>query len=148
MKELARPKVFTYQSVGFLAIIALSWIDEWIGLPTLIFKDHPYISNFHEATVEMLLVLGVWFIVTGSTRRVLEHLRNLERFLKVCAWCHRIQYKGEWISLERYFEQGFDTPTTHGICSECLHREKAAVERAKLQREAQHGEPETGGLTA
>lgn len=136
MKESVRPKVFVYQSVGFLAIIALSWVDEWTGLPSLIFKNHPYIASFPEATLEMLLVLGVWFLVAASTRRVLEQVRHLEGFMKVCAWCHRIEYKGDWISMERFFEQGFDTPTTHGICHECLEKEKAAAERAKQKRAA------------
>ncbi len=100
------------------------------------FQNHPYIASFPEATLEMLLVLGVWFLVTASTRRVLEQVRHLEGFMKVCAWCHRIEYKGDWISMERFFEQGFDTPTTHGICHECLEKEKAAAERAKQKRAA------------
>ena len=37
--------------------------------------------------------------------------------------------------LEDFMQQGFDTPTTHGICAECLEKQKAAIERAKQQRE-------------
>jgi hypothetical protein len=33
--------------------------------------------------------------------------------------------------LEEFMQQGFDTPTTHGICKECLSREKEAYERSK-----------------
>jgi hypothetical protein len=54
--------------------------------------------------------------------------------MRVCAWCRRIYFKGEWMPLEEFMRQGFDTPTTHGICKECLARQQAAIDRAKLAR--------------
>ena len=36
--------------------------------------------------------------------------------------------------LEEFMRQGFDTPTTHGICKDCLQRQQAAIERAKEAR--------------
>jgi hypothetical protein len=36
--------------------------------------------------------------------------------------------------LEEFMEQGFDTPTTHGICPECLRQQKESVERTKKSR--------------
>lgn len=131
MQREARPKVLLYQSIGFLAIIALSWLDEWLGLSSLIFKEVRSLPVFHASILEMLFVLGVWLLVTTSTRRVLERVRHLERFMRVCAWCRRIEYKGEWISLEKFMEQGYDTPTSHGICKECLAVQKEAAKRAK-----------------
>jgi len=50
--------------------------------------------------------------------------------MRVCAWCHHIHYKGDWISMAEFLRQGFDTPTTHGICPQCLAEQKAAVARA------------------
>ena len=129
MKLEVRPKVFACQSVGFLAIIALSWLDERLKLPSLIFPDHPYISN---AMLEMLFVLGVWYIVARATRRVFDRIQHLEKLMKVCAWCHRIDDHGEWVSLEQFFERGLETHTTHGICAACLEKEKAALERRWL----------------
>jgi hypothetical protein len=69
--------------------------------------------------------------VSGSTRRILDRIRYLEKFMRVCAWCRRIDYQGRWMPLEEFMQQGFDTPTTHGICKECLSREKEAYERSK-----------------
>src|SRR5574342_396815 len=120
MKMKVRPKVLLYQSVGFLSIIAFTWLPE-----------------FRQSALTMLLILAVWLLVATSTRRVLDQLQRLESFMKVCAWCRRIEYKGEWIQIERFLEQGFDTPTTHGICQECLEREKAAAERALERRTKQ-----------
>lgn len=127
-------KVVLYQNLGFLAIIALCYLDELIKLPTLIFSDHPFAFVYRRTTLEMLLFLAVWFLVSLSTRRLLKRVRQLEDFMRVCAWCRRIDCKGEWMRLEEFMEQGFDTPTTHGICPECLHTQRAAVAKSKLAR--------------
>jgi len=124
-------KVTQYQSLGFLAIIALTWLDELVTLPSLIFGHTSLITDFRESALKMLLVLAVWFLVACSTRRLLAQLRYLEGFMRICAWCHHIDFKGEWISLEDFLRKGFDTPTTHGICPGCLAREKAALARAR-----------------
>ena len=128
-------KIVVYQHVALLTIIALCFLDELLKLPTLIFSDHPFAFIFRRSTLEMLLILGVWFLVSNSTRRVLERMQYLERFMRVCAWCRRINYQGEWMPLEQFMRQGFDTPTTHGICTECFRQQQAAIERAKLARQ-------------
>lgn len=135
-------KVLIYESVGFLAIITLCWLDELLSLTSLLLHGNPYIPNFHESAVEMLLVLTVWLLVAGSTRRLLNRVRYLEEFMRVCAWCHRINYKERWIPMEEFFQQGFDTPTTHGICPHCLERNKAAIERAQQATSEASSRPE------
>lgn len=133
-------RVLLVQSIGFISIIALSWLNELLDLPSLIFQNQPYISDFRKSALEMLLVLGVWLLVVGSTRRILRRIRDLEAFLKVCAWCRRIDYKGRWMPLEEFMEQGFDTPTTHGICNECLRKQKEAYESAKRSSKQRESE--------
>jgi hypothetical protein len=140
MENETRPKVLLYQSAGFIAIIGLAWVDECLGISSFILGNHSFLPEFRVSTLEMLLVLAVWLLVSASTRRVLEHVRRLEGFMKLCAWCHRVEHKGEWIRLEQFLEQGFDTPTSHGICQICLAREKAAAERARPQNPATEGE--------
>lgn len=127
-------RVVIYQNLGFLCIIALCYLDDLLKLPTLIFSGHPFAFVHSRTTLEMLLVLAVWFLVSTSTRRVMERIRYLEQFMRVCSWCRRINYKGEWMPLEEFMRQGFDTPTTHGICKDCLHQQQAAAERAKQAR--------------
>ena len=124
-------KVLLVQSAGFLAIIALSWFDEFVDLRSLILGDHPYISDFRESALEMLMVLAVWFVVAGATRRLIQRVYYLEGFARVCAWCHHICYKGTWVRFEEFLEQGFDTPTTHGMCPRCERAQKAALEQAR-----------------
>ncbi len=137
--QLAR--IVVYQNIGFLAVIVLCFLDELLQLPSLIFSGHPFVVLYRRPTLEMLLFLAVWLLVNNSTRRLLKQVRQLEDFLRVCSWCRRIDYKGEWMPLEEFMEQGFDTPTTHGICPNCLRQKKEAIEK---ERRARQSEPATG----
>lgn len=114
--------------------MVICYLDELLKLPSLVFSDHPFAFVHQRSTLNMLLVLAVWFLVSRSTRRILDRVRHLEEFMRVCAWCRRINFKGEWISLEEFMRQGFDTPTTHGICTECLQEQQAAIARASAER--------------
>ena len=124
-------KIVVYQNLGFLGIIVLCFLDDLLKLPTLIFSDHVFDFLYRRTTLEMLLFLAVWFLVSRSTHRIMERISYLEKFMRVCSWCRRINYHGEWMRLEEFMRQGFDTPTTHGICSDCLHQQQEAIERAK-----------------
>jgi hypothetical protein len=128
-------KIVMYQHIGFLVVIILCFLDELLKLPVLIFSNHPFVSMFRRPMLEMLLFLAVWLLVSGSTGRLLKRVRHLESFMRVCAWCRRIDCKGEWMPLEEFMRQSFDTPTTHGICPECLERQRLAIEKARLARE-------------
>lgn len=128
-------KIALYQNIGFLVVIVLGFLDDLLQLPSLIFSDHPFSFIFRRSTLEMLLILAVWFLVSNSTRRVIERVRYLEKFMRVCAWCRRINYNGEWMRLEEFMRQGFDTPTTHGICKDCLDQQQAAALKARQARE-------------
>lgn len=130
-KNSSVTRILLYQHLGFLAIITICWLNELLKLPSLIFSDHPFAFVFRKSTLDMLLVLAVWLLVSGVTRRLLERVRYLEGFLRMCSWCRRMDYHGEWMPLEEFMEQGFSTPTTHGICPDCLRQQKEAMERAK-----------------
>src|SRR6266704_4615411 len=130
-KPVPISRVLRVQSLGFLAIIAVSWFNELFDLRSLILADHPSISNFRETALETLLVLAVWFLVVGATRRVLQRVHYLEGFPRVCAWCHHICFKSRWVRLEEFLKRAFDTPTTHGICPSCAQKQKAAILAAR-----------------
>ena len=124
-------RIVLYQNLGFLGILAICYLDDLLKLPAGVFSEHPFAFVFSRSMLDILLVLAVWFLVSSSTRRILDRIRYLEKFMRVCAWCRRINFKGEWMPLEEFMRQGFDTPTTHGICTECLHKQQAAIEKAR-----------------
>ena len=134
MKEKTRAsKLLLYQGFGFIALIAVSWINESLDLRTLVLGEHPYISDFRESTLEMLFVLAVWLVVCGSTQRMLARTRELESFMRVCSWCRRIGSESRWLPMEEFFAKRFQTPTSHGICDECMARQQATL--AEMQRQ-------------
>lgn len=137
-KQVPISMVLRVQSLGFLAIISISWFNEFIDLRSLIFGDHSYISDFRESALEMLLVLAVWFLVVGATRRVIQRVHYLEGFPRVCAWCHHINFKSQWVRLEEFLKREFDTPTTHGICPACAQKQKAAIRAARKAASDRH----------
>jgi len=130
-KPVPISRVLRVQSFGFLAIIAVSWCNEFFDLRSLILGNHPSISDFRETALETLLVLAVWFLVVGASRRILQRVHYLEGFPRVCAWCHLICHKSKWVRLEEFLNREFDTPTTHGICPSCAQKQKAAILEAR-----------------
>lgn len=134
-KNLHLTRIVFIQHFGFLAIIVVCFLNELLKLPTLIFSDHPFSYVFRRSTLDMLLVLTVWFLVGRATGRAMERIRYLEKFLRVCSWCRRIEYHGEWMRWEEYMRKGLETPTTHGICPECMVKQQEAVERLEPARQ-------------
>ena len=130
-KPVPISRVLWIQSLGFLVIIGVSLLIEFFDLRSLVLANHPYISEFGASALEMLLVLSVWFVVVGATRRVLQRVHYLEGFPRVCAWCHHICHKSRWVRLEEFLNREFDTPTTHGICPSCAEKQKATFQEAR-----------------
>jgi hypothetical protein len=122
-------RIIWYESLGFVFLITLSWLNELISLPHLIFGNGPH-SNLHEAAMESTALIIVWALVIVFTKRLMRNLFYLDGFLRVCAWCRKIGHEDEWTTLEDYFSRGFEIETSHGMCPECL--EKWAQDMKKL----------------
>ena len=114
-------RILWYEGFGFLLVISLSWADELLNLPYLLFPG-PGHSNWREAAMETIVALGVWFVVFVLTKRLLARLYYLEGFLRICAWCHKIGHKEEWLPMEQYFAKGYQVSTSHGICPDCAQK--------------------------
>jgi len=105
--------IVVYEILGFVAIIALSWINELLGLPSLIFgTDH--LGGWHESLLETSIILLVAIPVVILTRRLVVRLHYLEEFLRLCAWCRKLHLDGEWVPVEEFVQRKFDTQTSHG----------------------------------
>jgi hypothetical protein len=135
MENALRPtKVLLHQSIGFLAIIAVCFFDELVRLSSLIFGEDSCLVEFRESALKMLLILCVWLLVGGSTRRILAQAQHLARFMKVCAWCRRIENNGRWMPLEEFLKFSLDAPTSHGICRDCLEKTQRNLAHAKQSK--------------
>lgn len=111
-------QVIWIECLGFIVVIGLSWLDEFVELPRWMFGGSG-VSNWRESALESIVALLVWLAVLIGTKRVLNRFYYLEDQLKMCAWCRRFERSGEWLSLEDYLKQELGIETSHGICANC-----------------------------
>lgn len=123
-------RILWYEAIAFLAIIVLSWVNELSDLPYLV-GGLPYVPNWRESALETLIVLLVAVPVMILTKRLVSRLYYLQGFLRVCAWCRKLEHESEWIPLEEFFERKFKTETSHGMCQACFDAEKAKRKQAR-----------------
>lgn len=112
-------KILWYQSIGFSLIIAFSWIAEFLD-SSKYFGEPAMPFNWREGLLENIIVLIVAVPLMLLTKKLLSRLYYLEGFLRVCAWCKKLEDNGQWIPIENFFKEHFKTESSHGICPECL----------------------------
>lgn len=112
-------KLLIAQSIGFLALVVLSWIDEYLLFPSRLLPAWVWQGGWREALVETLAIAIVGAAVISYTVILQRRVERLERLLKVCAWCRKVDLGGKWIPMEEYLELSSHTACTHGMCEEC-----------------------------
>lgn len=117
-KTIART-VLWYEIAAFTLLVAMSWADELLGLPALLFGGS-HQPDYREAALETAVILVVAIPVVLRTRRIVARLFYLEAFLKVCAWCHKVEHGGDWVPIAEFFEHRFDATTSHGMYPGCF----------------------------
>jgi hypothetical protein len=111
-------RILWIEGIGFSLIILLSWVDELLGLPHLLFGVTPH-PDWREAAIESLITLVIWLVVYLATQRVLRRFLFLENLLTMCAWCRKLQQDEHWVSLEDYCRKELGADISHGLCPEC-----------------------------
>jgi hypothetical protein len=117
-KTFART-VLWFEIAAFSLLVALSWADELFGVPALLFGGS-HQPNIREASLETIVILVVAIPIVIRTRRVVERLFYLENFLRVCAWCQKVEQRGHWVPIAEFFQERFDARTSHGMCPDCF----------------------------
>jgi len=63
--------------------------------------------------------------VSSRMAEALDKVRTLHELLPICAWCKRIRDDhGYWNQVEAYIRAHTGTDFTHGICPECLAKQR------------------------
>jgi hypothetical protein len=114
-------RILWFESASFLLVVALSWMSEISALPHFMGAQQ-YVGNWRESTLETFIVTFVAIPVLVITRRLLSRLHYIEGFLRVCAWCKKINHNDQWIPLEDFFQEKFAMETSHGMCSACAEK--------------------------
>ncbi|MEP6810607.1 MAG: hypothetical protein ABI992_10220 [Chthoniobacterales bacterium] len=111
-------RILWIESIGFIFLVALSWVDELLGLPGRLFGG-AWQMNWRESALESIAIGLVWLVVYGVTRKIVRRFRYLEDLLTMCAWCRKLEYEGDWLSLEDYCVKELGIDLSHGLCPKC-----------------------------
>jgi hypothetical protein len=136
MQLKQRVSILWIEGFGFGLIIGLSWLTELLHMPHFFFAE-PAVVNWGRPLLRTAVVLCVWAAVHVSTRQLLKRLHYLEEYLRICAWCRKMDHEGKWVTMEDYFGSAFSTQTSHGVCPECSKKLEDSVGHGK-------GKPRSG----
>lgn len=117
------------EAFGFSTLIVLTWLAELFRIPHYLFGE-PFTTDWKRAILRTVVILCIWLWVNQVTKRLLKRLHYLEEFIRMCGWCKRVCYQGEWLSTEKYLNSKYDMHTTHGVCPDCLKGQKEEIQRA------------------
>ena len=132
MQARRRELILWIEGVGFGLIIVLGWLAEIFGMPAILFSE-PAVMNWSRPILKTAIILCVWAAVHIATRRLLKRLHHLEDYLRICAWCRKMDHEGKWMTMEDYFGSAFATRTSHGVCPECSQKLENSAGRGKAR---------------
>jgi len=121
-KKRSARELLWFEVAAFGLIIGLSWANEVLGLAARLLGV-PHHPNIGEAILETFLVLLVAIPILIHTRRVVSRPFYFEGFLRVCAWCKNVEHQGDWIPVGEFFQERFETKTSHGMCPACFSKQ-------------------------
>ncbi len=120
-------KALLWQSMGFLIMVVLTWSDALFDLAHVILGFPAQSEDFNRTAITTAVIILLWLVSGYRIYVVVSRLSYLENFLHVCAWCRKIEYEDNWLSLEEHFIQKTGRKVSHGICPECSKKALAAA---------------------
>jgi len=80
-----------------------------------------------RSIVLLLIWVAAWLGV--EITRAKRQIRELEKWLTLCAWTKQVNVDGQWIPIERYLADYCGLKLTHGMSQEALNRFMGEVGR-------------------
>ncbi|MCU0785521.1 MAG: GAF domain-containing protein [Verrucomicrobia bacterium] len=78
-----------------------------------------------QGLARQVLALLEFRRVSARMAEALEQVKTLHGLLPICAWCKRIRDdQGYWSQVEAYLHTQTGADFTHGICPECLAKQR------------------------
>ena len=78
-----------------------------------------------------LVLVGITAIALIAIVAVVLRLEHMRQIVTVCAWTGRVQFGGEWISLEDYLQQRFGVSVSHGLSNEAATKMIQEIQQLK-----------------
>lgn len=112
--------VLLYQALAFAAVIAFIWANEVFDLPHLILGSPATKVNLREAVFESGCTAILALMVLGFTRKFLSHIKYLEGFIVVCAFCKKVRVgEDTWVPIEEFVRDRAPVEFSHSLCPSC-----------------------------
>jgi GAF domain-containing protein len=88
-------------------------------------KISPKQKTAMQALARQVMALLELRRISTRIADALEKVKTLHGLLPICAWCKRIRDdQGYWSQVEAYIHQHTGADFTHGICPECLEKQR------------------------
>ncbi len=111
--------ILLLELLGFGGVLLLIWLDEFVDIPFRYLGALPTPARPQEYWFESVAVLLLAIAIVSATLWIFRRLRLLEDFIRVCAWCRKVEVADQWVSFEDYMKLQHEVKSTHGICPEC-----------------------------
>jgi hypothetical protein len=122
-KDYYLKRLIICETVSFLLVITLIWLDEAVDIPYLLLGAAITPVNWREALLETLVIILLGLATIYYTKTLLSELKYLEGFLPICSSCKRIRdEQGNWQQMEAYIHARSEAKFTHGICPQCAQK--------------------------
>ena len=115
-------KALLWQSLGFVIVVVLTWSDALFDLTHVLLGFENRTMDLNRTVITTVVILLLWMFSAYKVYLVVSRLSYLESFLHVCAWCRKIEYNNQWLSLEAHFAEKTGRELSHGICPECSEK--------------------------
>lgn len=127
-----RPEYILWiEGFGFGLMLVFTWLTEILRVPQYLFAE-PWVTNWNRPLLRTVIIVAVWAAVHIATRRLLRRLHHLEEYLRICAWCKKMDLNGQWVTMEDYLRSAFATQASHGVCPDCSRKLKNPGTRAPM----------------
>jgi hypothetical protein len=132
--------------VVFGLILGVVWLDKFVDVPHRFFGEPETPYRPTEYLFEYGAIAAVGLLVVLVTLWLRRRIERLESFLRVCAWCRRVNVNDEWVRFEDYLASRYHLSSSHGICPDCEAKMLAAGDRKADPRadDAAGGRPAAG----
>ncbi len=121
-KEQLIKRIIWIEITGFLSIIMIIWLDEFIDIPHILFGAMATPPNYPESIFETVLIILLALIIVILTNTILKRLEFFEGILPICSFCKKIQSESSWIPIEQYISSYSKADFSHSLCPECMDK--------------------------
>lgn len=121
MKSKPMQSIFGWQVFILLVFLALTFANEVLDLPYLVFGDQPttWSQRSGEIFIEIFIFISVVALEICLFRRLVGRIKILEGFLPICANCKKIRHQDQWEQIENYISKNSLARFSHSLCPDC-----------------------------